>query len=431
MKKIELKGLDATLYYEKLENGLECYLLPYQNKNNYYMTYATKFGSNQTRFIPKGEKEMCKVPDGIAHFLEHKMFEQEDGIDPFSFFAQSGTGANASTTFDSTQYLCFGTKNIEENLDYLLNYVNEPYFTDENVEKEKGIIREEIKMYDDIPEWVLEDELRKALFHVHPMRVDIAGSVEEINHITKEDLYRCYEAYYQPSNMFLIVSGKFDPDKIMEVIRQNKSMNKNFNKFLVQEEVYEEPDEVEKTKQELKMNVVIPKIGFALKFNRLHLKIKDDCLLDMYLQMFTSLVFGTTSSFREKVLSQHLLASFYMQWDHADQFRTLCIMAETKEPEKLLQMIHEELKNITILEEDVKRIKKVWISSEVQMIDLVEASANNLYDDIIKYNHPIYDKIDLIKKMSAKELTSLLQSLDFKNSTEIIVWPKEQESIGK
>lgn len=222
MKKIELQGLDTNVYYEKLKNGLEVYLLPYHNKNNYFMTYATRFGSNQTTFVPEGKTEMRKVPDGIAHFLEHKMFEQEDGVDPFTYYAKTGTGANASTTFDSTQYICYGTQNLEENLDYLLRYVNEPYFTDENVEKEKGIIAEEIKMYDDIPEWQLEEELRKSVYHVHPMRIDIAGTVEEIHKITAEDLYACYHTYYQPNNMFLIVAGKLDPEKLMELIRNNQ-----------------------------------------------------------------------------------------------------------------------------------------------------------------------------------------------------------------
>lgn len=423
MKKIELKGLDTSVFYEKLENGLEVYLVPYENKNNYFMTYATKFGSNQTEFVPSGEKNLRKVPDGIAHFLEHKMFEQEDGIDPFTFYAKTGTGANASTTYDSTQYICYGTNNLEENLDYLLSYVNSPYFTDENVEKEKGIIKEEIKMYDDIAEWQLEEELRKSVYHVHPMRIDIAGTVQEIDKITKEDLYTCYNTYYQPGNMFLIVAGKIDPEKTMEVIRKNQEQIKKESTFQVKEKVYDEKIEVNEKKKELKMNIVVPKIGYAIKLDRDKLGIKDDHLLDIYLQMFTTLVFGLSSEFREYARSNQLMTSFYTQWEKADHYKTLLIMAETSKPKELLDAIKNEVKQFKIKEEDIERMKKVWISSEVQMIDIVETTVNNLYDDIIKYGHMIPNKTEIIRSLNGKELNKILEEIDFSNACEIIVEP--------
>ena len=186
MKEIKLKGLDISCYTDTLDNGLEIIMLPYKNKKNYYISYATKFGSEVTKFIPNDGDEFVKVPDGIAHFLEHKMFEQEDGVDPFAYFSETGTGANAFTDFDNTQYICYGTKNFEDNLRYLLTYVNQPYYTDQNVEKEKGIIAEELKMYDDIPEFILEMKLRQNIYHNSNRRVDIGGSIPEINKITKE-----------------------------------------------------------------------------------------------------------------------------------------------------------------------------------------------------------------------------------------------------
>src|SRR5574344_308930 len=173
MKEVLLKGLDKKCYTETLKNGLNIILIPYEDKKNYFMTYATRYGSEINTFTPNNSKKNITVPNGIAHFLEHKMFEQEDGIDPFTFFSESGTGANASTSFDSTQYICYGTKEFEKNLEFLLTYVNEPYFTDENVEKEKGIIQEEIKMYEDIPECMLENKLREGIYHIHPHRIDI------------------------------------------------------------------------------------------------------------------------------------------------------------------------------------------------------------------------------------------------------------------
>ena len=153
MNEIKLNGLEQSVYTETLNNGLEIYLVPYENKKNYYISYATKFGSDIIEFTD-ANKKTYKPPLGIAHFLEHKMFENEDGVDPFTFFSESGTDSNASTSFDHTQYICSGTKKFRENLRYLLKFVNSPYYTDENVNKEKGIIAEEINMYQDIPDYI-------------------------------------------------------------------------------------------------------------------------------------------------------------------------------------------------------------------------------------------------------------------------------------
>ena len=161
MEEINLKGLDLKAYKEVLKNGLQVIFIPMLNKKNYFVSYATRFGSETTEFIPSGEGKQIKVPDGIAHFLEHKMFEQEDGVDPFTYYSQSGTGANASTSFDNTQYIFYGTKNFNDNFRYLLKFVNEPYYTDENVEKEKGIIAEEINMYKDMPDCQIETKLKE------------------------------------------------------------------------------------------------------------------------------------------------------------------------------------------------------------------------------------------------------------------------------
>ncbi len=187
MKTINLEGLDITLYEEELDNGLKIYLLPYQNKKDYFITYATRFGSDITSFTDTNQ-EKHKLPLGIAHFLEHKMFEQEDGIDPFTYYSKSGTDANASTSYDNTCYLCTGTKNFENNLRYLLKFVNSPFFTKENVDKEKGIIAEEINMYQDIPDFKLELKLREKIYAKHPRKNDIAGTITEINKITPNDL---------------------------------------------------------------------------------------------------------------------------------------------------------------------------------------------------------------------------------------------------
>ena len=187
MKITKLPKFDLDLYHEKLDNGLDIYVIPKNNCNNVYATFSTKFGSNNIEFIPIGDKNYIRVSDGIAHFLEHKLFEQEDGVDPFTFYSENGADANANTTQKKTTYLFSGINNTIENINYLLDYVQAPYFTNKNVDKEKGIITQEIKMYQDDPDTILYERILYNLFIEHPIKYPIIGTIDSINKITKEE----------------------------------------------------------------------------------------------------------------------------------------------------------------------------------------------------------------------------------------------------
>ena len=422
MKKISLKGLDQDVYLETLKNNLNIIMVPYTNKKNYFITYATRYGSNINAFIPVGSKKGITVPNGIAHFLEHKMFEQADGVDPFTFFAESGTGANASTSYTSTQYICYGTKEFAKNLDFLLKFVNEPYFTDENVLKEKGIIKEEIKMYDDIPESVLENKLKENLYHIDPHRIDIAGSCSDIDKITKEDLYLCYNTFYNPNNMFIIIAGNFDMEEASDIIKNRLENKENrISKITVKD--YKEPKSVYKKEEELSVNIKVPKIGLGYKFSKEDLKLDDELELDLYLSMLTTLLFVSASIFRERVRKENLMTSFYYEWDDIKKYKSLLLYAETENPDLLIAEIEKELANIIITQEDFERMKKVWISNEVKMIDYVETTVNNLYDDMIRYKKVVDNKIDLIRKLDFNKLSRLLGQMKFNNRSKVILLP--------
>ncbi|MFN3367779.1 MAG: EF-P 5-aminopentanol modification-associated protein YfmH, partial [Exiguobacterium mexicanum] len=200
MHKVEFEQLDETLYHEKLENGLEVFILPKKGFSKTFATFTTKYGSIDNHFVPRGEKDAIKVPDGIAHFLEHKMFEKEEG-DIFQQFSKQGASANAYTSFTRTAYLFSATGQINENIETLLDFVQEPYFTEQTVEKEKGIIAQEITMYDDQPDWRLYFGIIENMYKNHPVKIDIAGTVDSIQDITAEHLYTCYNTFYHPSNM--------------------------------------------------------------------------------------------------------------------------------------------------------------------------------------------------------------------------------------
>lgn len=421
MKEIELTSLDIKLYTETLDNGLDVYLIPYDNKNNYFMTYATKFGSDVLKF--DYEKEEYTPPLGIAHFLEHKMFETESGIDPFTFFSESGTDGNAMTTYDNTKYICSGTKNFEENLNFLIDFVNEPYFTDENVEKEKGIIAEELKMYDDIPDYKMEMRLRENVYINHSRKYDIGGSVEEIYKITKEDLYKCYNSFYTPNNMFILILGNMDVEKTIKMIKNKtkKLKSKELPKIIKQEE----PARVSKKEDTFYDSIEIPKVAIGIKIPKSKLKLKS-VELDLYLNMFTNIVFGSSSEFRERVRSEKLLNDIYTEWEDTNDFKTFYLFATTTSPSELIEEIKYELDNKQVSTKAFERIKKVWIANEVKIVDNIERMESNIYDDIIKYNKVIDNRIELIRKMEFKKLTKLLDDIDLSNISILKVLSKEK-----
>lgn len=411
MKKINLKNIDMTLYTEVLSNGLEIYMLPYKNKKNYYVTFATRYGSDVLEFTDINRKSY-RPPLGIAHFLEHKMFEEESGEDPFTFYAKSGTDCNAATSFDSTQYMFWGNKNFNKNLEYLLRFVTHPYFTDQNVKKEKGIIAEEIKMYRDYPDYKLELKLRENLYKNHPRRLDIAGTVSEINKITKDDLYTCYNSFYVPSNMFILMTGNFDPLIALEVIRNELDSNKKGKITKIKK--ITEPIKVNKEKDVIKGNIEIPKIAIGLKISTKDMGL-DDLELSLYLNMLTTIMFGDSSLFKEKVREKKILNGLSVGWENLEDISTFYIQASSIKPDELIDEILNEFNNIMVDESSFNRIKKVWISREIRNVDDIEEMADSLYYDILKYRKVIPNKIDIIKNMKFKVLKDIVKKINFKN----------------
>ena len=195
MEKIYNSKINETEYYETLDNGLKVIVIPKRETKNKYIIWGTRFGSIDDRFVETKTNKEVKVPDGIAHYLEHKMFEQESGVDSLYTLMSLGLMANAYTTNDHTAYLFAGTDHFYEGLDELMDYVQHPYYTDENVEKERGIIGQEIGMYDDEPAWRLYINAMDCLYKNNTVKLDTAGTVETISHITKENLYYCYNTF--------------------------------------------------------------------------------------------------------------------------------------------------------------------------------------------------------------------------------------------
>lgn len=425
MNRTSLEKLDLDVYSETLENGLRVFVIPKNNITNIYATFTTNYGAKQNEFVPIGEQEMIKVPDGIAHFLEHKVFEQKDGIDPFTFFSERGCGSNASTNSYKTTYLFDGPVNFEENINYLLDFVQSPYFTDENVEKEKGIIEQELQMYKDSPGRVSYEKSLYNTFCLNPIRYSVGGTVESIKKITKEDLYTCYNTFYHPSNMIVVISGNVDPEKTIEIIKENQS-KKNYpeaNKIKIKE--YNEPDNVFKKEETLEMNVTIPKLVVTYKFNIKDINFIDKHLINQYFGLLCDLKFGPTTLFSEEIKKDGLINydigySIVNDSDHI----AVMIESETSNPELLKNKIIAQMQDGNFVEEEFNRKKKMLISSCIHMSDSIYRMNNRITFDILTYgkiNNNLYNDY---YNMNYNKLLEMISKINFDNYTSLTILPK-------
>jgi predicted Zn-dependent peptidase len=398
MEKIYYQNIDETLYYEKLPNGLSVYLLPKKGFRKFYATFTTKYGSIDNTFIPIGKKEYTTVPDGIAHFLEHKMFEGEDG-DAFDKFSQYAANSNAFTSFNRTAYLFSCTSHFSENLNLLLDFVQEPYFTDENVEKEKNIIAQEINMYNDNPEWRLYFGTIENMFKENGVRVDIAGTEESIYKITKDMLYKCYHTFYHPENMLLFVVGDFAIDDTIALIRSNQNQ-KTFKPYEnVKKKSIFESNKVDKKATVMKMDVSTPKVAIGIKNDQSKLQGKELMKYEMALEIIFDYLFSKSSNNYQQLLDEELINNtFSYELSIEYSFGFAVISSDTNKPEALIERIKAILLNVDNLmipEAEFTRIKNKLLGASIRALNFPEAIANaftrfkfndmNMFDAIKEY----------------------------------------------
>ena len=417
----KFKNLDLELYEKKLENGLRIYVVPKPNVNNIYVTYTTNYGSVDTKFILDGEE--ITTPDGIAHFLEHKMFEQKDGIDPFKIFDQNGAQANAATSNYKTTYLFSGPSNFEENLNTLLDFVSDPYFTDENVEKEKGIIIQEIKMGEDQQGRVGYMRTLHNSFVNHPIKTKVIGSVESVSNTTKEDLYKCYDAFYNPSNMFLVITGNVNPKEVFKIVEENQN-KKNYKIHKTEKATYDEPDKVAIKKEIINMNVTIPRVYFSYKINIENINL-DRRIITKYLSIYLDAVYGSVSNFEEEIESEKIVADgIDFMISKTDKHLLLTFIAETKKIGKLVKTIKKYMGS-TISIDEFNRKKKVILASNIFMSDNIYHINNKITNDILECNDVITDIYEENETLKYDTMIDIINKIDFKNTCEVIIKPNK------
>ena len=295
MKVHNYELIDEKVYEHELDNGLKLFIIPKPGFQKTFVTYTTQFGSLDNHFKPIGSQQFVKVPDGVAHFLEHKLFEKEEE-DLFTAFAEENAQANAFTSFDRTSYLFSATSNIESNIKRLLDMVETPYFTEETVNKEKGIIAEEIKMYQEQPGYKLMFNTLRAMYSNHPIRVDIAGSVESIYDITKDDLYLCYETFYHPSNMVLFIVGDVNPQNMIDLVEQHEAKRNKTNQPKIERAEIDEPIEVNQHNVTEQMKLQSPRLMLGFKNQPLKESSEKYVQRDLEMTFFYELIFGDRKS---------------------------------------------------------------------------------------------------------------------------------------
>lgn len=375
MEVVENKKLDIKVYKETLDNGCQVIIIPRKDRKRKYIIWATKYGSIDSNFIDPTTNQEMHVPDGVAHYLEHKMFEQENGVDSLYKMMSLGLNANAYTTTDHTAYLFSCSENFYEGLDELMDYFQHPYFTDENVEKERGIIGQEIQMYDDDPEWSLYINTLRCLYKNNPVRLDTAGTIETISHITKETLYSCYNTFYHPSNTIMCVSGDFEPNELLQEIKKRMLPREKQSEI---KRIYPEYEsDINQKYIEAKKDVNMPIFMAGYRdFSKTEIngtsleKAKRDITVKMILDMLV----GGCSDVYQKLYNEGLVKTeMQYAYETSDEYAHIVVQGESKEPQKVYDQIVDALQNNEFTEADFERTKKKAYGENVYDYDDVIA----------------------------------------------------------
>lgn len=334
MQVIENLKVKEKAYVEKLENGLTVMIIPKPGVTKKYVIFGTNFGSIDNHFVIPGENKEITIPDGVAHFLEHKLFEQENGTNSLDVLSSLGVEANAYTTNDHTAYLFEATDNFYEALDELMNYVQNPYFTDDNVEKEKGIIGQEINMYDDEPSWQVYMNAMKLMYKQNPINIDIAGTIESISKINKEILYNSYNTFYDLSNMVLVVCGDFEPTDLLKEIQ--KRITKQHNQGEIKRIYPEEQKEIVAKEKIVTMDVNNPifAIGFKDKVEERKDLVKKHIAIEIILYM----LLGKSSESYKKLYDQgDIITQPELDYEFSKTYAHVLISGISKNPQNVVE----------------------------------------------------------------------------------------------
>lgn len=420
MEKKTYSHLDLDVYEEILDNGLRVFVAPL-DRHEAYAKITTLYGASTLEFKPPLKDEYVNIPAGTAHFLEHKMFAKKDGSDTMSLFQNNGAMSNAYTTAHVTSYYFMAPNKFYENLRYLLDLVTKPYYTKENVEKEKGIIDQEIKAGFDNPSEAGYYTTLLNTFQELPYRYPVAGYPESIKKITPEILYDSYNTFYHPSNMILTITGNVNPKEVIDFVKKyyDKLDYKKMDEIRVK--TYKEPREVLKKEDVLYKDVTNNILENAYKV------CLDDSPLDLfktltYVDIYLNAKFGSISSFNKSCFEdKNIISPIRYMMDSVDNYLFIDFDTEVLKVNDVFDKIYNNINDKTLNKEDFDLIMKNTIKSVILMTDSVSSMNNSIDYQVRKYGHVCYDMYDIYKDLNYDECLKVINSLDFTNNTRIIV----------
>jgi predicted Zn-dependent peptidase len=423
MKEIKSDILQEKYYEIEHSSGLKIYVMPKENYSSAYAIFGTKYGSIDTKFKRSDSEEWTVVPEGIAHFLEHKLFESED-LDAFAQYAKTGASANAYTSFDKTCYLFQCSDNFAESLKILLNFVQHPYFTEQTVQKEQGIIGQEITMYYDVAGWMSTFNLLKCLYKNHPVRIDIAGTVDSIAQITDKLLYDCYNTFYNLHNMALAVVGNVSVDEVLAVCDEYLIPAKPLT---IEKTFDDEPNEIVKPYEEYNLSMSVPVFSFGYKekcekpIQSQRDAIETNILLDI--------IAGNTSPLYKELFDKGLInSSFDKEYFIGYGYEAVIFEGESENPQAVADAIKKEiarLKQQGIDEELFEGVRRSLYGKEIMQYNSIDVVANSIIDcEFNGWN--LFESMDIFKSVTVDDIQKRLEnSFDEKLSALSVVKNKD------
>lgn len=428
MNKITVNKLNEVIYHETLDNGLNVYIYNKSGFNKKTACFATKYGSNNFEFIPMGEEKIKKYPKGIAHFLEHKLFESSDDEHTFAKFEKYGATVNAYTNHFETCYYFYTANNFKDCLNLLLDFVQTPHFTDDNVEKEKGIINQEINMTNDKIPYVIYMKTLENSLTSNPNKNPTIGDKQNVNKITKEDLYDCYNTFYHPSNMILTIAGDVDVEETLKEIKKNQE-NKNFreiNNIVLPE--YNETKHASKEYEHIIKNVSSPRVSVCYKMIMPKVTKIEKVKREIFFNMLFDLKFGSTSDFKRKLIDEKIIKSnFSCNYESFDDVVLFIFEADIIDKDEFIKKVEQKLKENTFDKKVFDLNKKSYLVSMVRAFENPGFIANKIYEDIVRYGEFTNYAYDVYQELCFDEFVSQAKELNFDNKSVIYVTKDKEE----
>lgn len=426
MEEIKLVGVDEVLFHETLENGLNVYMLVNEHVNNFYMTLSVRYGSIDTEYSVDGGESFKRVHNGIAHFLEHVNFNEGKDKTAHDYFNNLGSSINAFTTFDFTSYEVFASSYFKENLNHLLDYVQTPYFTKGLVEKEKGIIVEEVKMGKNSPGHKLYYGMNKALYKKDKRKYLVTGEVSDVKAITVDELKDVYKTFYHPKNMFLVITGNFSPEEAIEIVKKNQG-EKKFSKFLnpIRKEI-KEPVSVKEKEVEIEGNVEIPKVKISYKMPKEIFGDIETHILNIYLSIILRNNFGATSILRDELFRKEKLTSLNAFAEIFKDVVTINLTAETNDIPLIVNILKDKMKNLELNEEQIQRRKRANIAALINDYDDIEYVNSDICDQLISINKIVDNFYNIFNSMNLEKGQEIMKNISLDNCSIVKMVPYKQ-----